>query len=165
MCKNIEHGFKQMEDGQGTKPGEGDGPGLPPHPLPQRSGAIGRGFKGADKRQFPVPLVVVQAVTYHEFVRDFKTDVLQRQLNQVPGGLIQKHTYFQALRLSGRKELKEVAQGPAGIYNILNQKYVLAADTHIQVFRHSDNARRFLPGPVAGNGKKVHGYGNGDVSH
>ncbi len=63
----------------------------------------------SDIRKIPVSLVIIQAVAYHEFIRDLEACVLHLYVNHPAGGLIQKRAQGHALGISLTQKLYEMA--------------------------------------------------------
>src|ERR1019366_6690102 len=78
--------------------------------------------------QIAVELVGIEAEAHHEAVGDLEAAEVHRNLHDAARVAVQESAYRERIRRPAGQGLQQVAQGEAGIDDILYQEHVLAFD-------------------------------------
>src|SRR5205823_9100520 len=90
-------------------------------------------LENADERQIAVQLAIVEPITDHEVVGDLKADVLERYVDQPPGGPVEQGHHVDRGRLASAQRAQEEVEGQTGVHDVLDQDHVAARDRVVQV--------------------------------
>src|ERR1035437_16942 len=114
--------------------------------------------------QIAVELVEIEAEAHHEAVGDLEAAKVHRDLHDAARVAVQERAYRQRIRRPAGQGLQQVAQGEAGIDDILDQQYVFALDALIQILGDAHHAGGAALVGETGDRKKIDFDGNFDVA-
>src|ERR1700677_1171192 len=114
-----------------------------------------RKAENADVFQVAIALCVVQAVTNHKLVGDFKTDIVRLHILNPARRFIEKRGHAQSFRFSLLQNAREVAQRQAGIQYIFDHHDVKTLDAAIEVFQNAHLAGRLFSFAVTRHGDEI----------
>src|SRR5665213_253194 len=120
---------------------------------------VSRGIFGHDADVFDaaVALGVVHAVTDDEAVGDFEADVVGLDGDEAALVLVETSCDLERGRLVLQHQVAEVAEGEAGVEDVLDDDDVLAFDGVVDVLDELDGAGGNAGAAVAGDGDEVEG--------
>ena len=93
-----------------------------------------------DIRKIAVSLVIIQPVSDDKLVRNLESLVVDIDLAFPSVRLVQQRTKLYGSRLSALKVFQQIAQGVAGIDDVLHNEHVLVHDRIIQILDQLDDA-------------------------
>ena len=99
-------------------------------------------LEDANDAQVPVELAVVEAVADDELVRDREADVVDRDLDEPPGRLVEQRADAQRARVLAAQVADQVVEGEAGVDDVLDDEDVASVDARREVLEDPDQARR-----------------------
>src|SRR5438309_3201654 len=106
------------------------------------------GAEHAHEAEVAVVLGVVEAVADDELVGDREPDVVDRDVDEAPGGLVEQGADPERLRVLAAQVADQVIERQAGIDDVFHDQDVLAFDRRGEVLQDPDQARGLRGAPT-----------------
>ena len=120
-------------------------------------------FDDSDVGQRPIPLSPIEPKANHPHVGNLESQIVDLGVDLAPIGLVDQHTGFERGRLAGREIAQQIAQGVAGVDDVLHHQDMPFGDTAPQVHDHPDGAGGFGGIGVGRQGHEVYGARDGEL--
>src|SRR5215211_5212080 len=125
--------------------------------------------QGADERQVPVSLGVVEPVSDHEHAGDVEGLVLHRHLDPQLVRLAEQHAHLERGRPPRPQRRQQVVEGQPGVHDVLDQHHVPALDLVVEILEQPHHPGGLGRRPVRRGRDEVHlmrdGQGPRQVGH
>src|SRR5450756_489856 len=129
-------------------------------------GLVGLGAENAHEAEVPVDLAEVETIPHHEGVRNLEANIVDRDVDQAAGGLVQERADPYRARVLALEVAEQVVEREACIDDVLDEQDISSLDWRTQILEDPDQSGRFRGGAtVARDLHEIYPQRQADSAH